>query len=45
MKEKERSRAGVIDIGTHSIKLFIAEEDASDIKILESLKKRCTPGK
>jgi len=38
MKEKERSRAGVIDIGTHSIKLFIAEEDASDIKILESLK-------
>jgi exopolyphosphatase/guanosine-5'-triphosphate,3'-diphosphate pyrophosphatase len=38
MKEKERSRAGVIDIGTHSIKLFIAEEDGSDIKILESLK-------
>ena len=38
MKEKERSRAGVIDIGTHSIKLFIAEENESDIKIIESLK-------
>jgi len=38
MKEKEPSRAGVIDIGTHSIKLFIAEDDGSDIKILESLK-------
>ena len=38
MKEKEPTRAGVIDIGTHSIKLFIAEEDGVDIKILESLK-------
>lgn len=38
MKEKELTRAGVIDIGTHSIKLFIAEEDNSDIKIIESLK-------
>lgn len=38
MKEKERSSSGVIDIGTHSIKLFIAEKDESDIKILESLK-------
>jgi exopolyphosphatase / guanosine-5'-triphosphate,3'-diphosphate pyrophosphatase len=38
MKEKEFKKAGVIDIGTHSIKLFIAEEEGSDIKILESLK-------
>lgn len=38
MKEKEIARAGVIDIGTHSIKLFIAEEDGADIKIIESLK-------
>jgi exopolyphosphatase/guanosine-5'-triphosphate,3'-diphosphate pyrophosphatase len=38
MKEKELSRAGVIDIGTNSIKLFIAEEDGDDIKIIESLK-------
>jgi exopolyphosphatase / guanosine-5'-triphosphate,3'-diphosphate pyrophosphatase len=38
MKEKELTRAGVIDIGTHSIKLFIAEEDKADIKIIESLK-------
>ena len=38
MKEKELARAGVIDIGTHSIKLLIAEEDGADIKILESLK-------
>jgi exopolyphosphatase/guanosine-5'-triphosphate,3'-diphosphate pyrophosphatase len=38
MKDKELSRAGVIDIGTHSIKLFIAEEDGNNIKIIESLK-------
>ncbi|MFH1046572.1 MAG: HD domain-containing protein [Candidatus Omnitrophota bacterium] len=38
MKEKELARAGVIDIGTHSIKLFIAEKDGTDIKILELLK-------
>lgn len=38
MKEKEMSRAGVIDIGTNSIKLFIAEENGEDIKIIESLK-------
>jgi exopolyphosphatase/guanosine-5'-triphosphate,3'-diphosphate pyrophosphatase len=38
MKDKEIRRAGVIDIGTHSIKLFIAEEDKDDIKLLESLK-------
>ncbi len=38
MKEKEIARAGVIDIGTNSIKLYIAEEDKDDIKILESLK-------
>jgi exopolyphosphatase / guanosine-5'-triphosphate,3'-diphosphate pyrophosphatase len=38
MKEKEITRAGVIDIGTNSIKLYIAEEGKDDIKILESLK-------
>ena len=38
MKDKEQARAGVIDIGTNSIKLFIAEEDGNDIKIIESLK-------
>lgn len=38
MKDKELSRAGVIDIGTHAVKLLIAEENGEDIKILESLK-------
>ncbi len=38
MKEKELSRAGVIDIGTNSVKLFIAEKDGGDIRIIESLK-------
>lgn len=39
MKQKESLRAGVIDIGTNSIKLFIAEkEDDDSIKIIESLK-------
>ncbi|KJJ85603.1 exopolyphosphatase [Candidatus Omnitrophus magneticus] len=38
MKEQEITRAGVIDIGTHSIKLFIAEKDGDDIKKIESLK-------
>ncbi len=38
MKDKEPLRMGVIDIGTHSVKLFIAEESEGDIKILESLK-------
>ncbi len=38
MKEKDPLRAAVLDIGTHSIKLLIAEEHEGDIKILESLK-------
>ncbi len=38
MKDKDLPRAGVIDIGTNSIKLFIAEEAQGDIRILESLK-------
>ncbi len=38
MKDKEIARSGVIDIGTHSIKLFIAEKNGEDIKILELLK-------
>jgi exopolyphosphatase/guanosine-5'-triphosphate,3'-diphosphate pyrophosphatase len=38
VKEKELRRAGVIDIGTNSIKLFIAEENGDDIRIIESLK-------
>ena len=45
MKEKERSIAGVIDIGTNSIKLFIAEKEEIDIKIIESLKNIVPLGK
>ncbi|MBF0521772.1 MAG: hypothetical protein HQL24_01825 [Candidatus Omnitrophica bacterium] len=45
MKDKEPIRAGIIDIGTHSIKLLIAEEAKEDIKILESLKNVALLGK
>jgi len=45
MKEKELVRAGIIDIGTHSIKLLIAEESESGIKILETLKNVALLGK
>ncbi len=38
MKDKESMRAAVIDIGTNSIKLLIAEEAETGIRILESLK-------
>lgn len=38
MKEKTSKRAGVIDIGSSSIKLTIGEAREDDIKILESLK-------
>ncbi len=45
MKGKEPIRAGVIDIGSHSIKLLIAEESDTDIKVLESLKNLLPLGK
>jgi len=45
MKEKEPLRAAIVDIGTHSIKLLIAEEAESEIKILESLKNVALLGK
>ncbi|MCX7927831.1 MAG: HD domain-containing protein [Candidatus Omnitrophica bacterium] len=38
MKEKEPVRAAVIDIGSHSVKMLIAEEAKEDIRILESLR-------
>ena len=38
-------RAGVIDIGSSSIKLLIGEKDKEGIKILESLKNPIPLGK
>ncbi|MBF0531732.1 MAG: hypothetical protein HQL23_01405 [Candidatus Omnitrophica bacterium] len=45
MKDNKVVRAAVIDIGTHSIRLLIAEEAESDIKVLESLKNVTLLGK
>ena len=45
MKPKEPQRAGVIDIGTNSIKLLVAEESEAKIKVLESLKNVVQLGK
>ncbi|MBF0385603.1 MAG: HD domain-containing protein [Candidatus Omnitrophica bacterium] len=45
MVGKEPVRSGVIDIGTHSTKLLIAEESGGNIKILEYLKNVTVLGK
>ena len=38
MKDKQPSRSAVIDIGTNSVKLLIAEESGEGLRVLESLK-------
>ena len=43
--QKQTLRAGVIDIGSSSIKLLIGEEDNKEIKLLESLKNLAPTGK
>jgi exopolyphosphatase/guanosine-5'-triphosphate,3'-diphosphate pyrophosphatase len=45
LKEKEFTRGGVIDIGTNSVKLVLAERARTDIAILESLKNIVPLGK